>query len=111
MARSQPDLQNQYNTYKSNLQSLATKIGDLETDSDEHALVLTTLTALPPTRRAYRMIGGVLVESSVATVVPALETNRDGIRAVMETLVKQYKTLEDEFVKFQKDNKIKVVRQ
>jgi prefoldin subunit 2 len=110
MAR-QVDLQAQYNAYKNQLQQIAAKIGDLETEVDEHSLVISSISELPPQRKAFRMIGGVLVEKTVGEVIPALKTNQEGIKGVMESLVRQYKNTEEEFGKFQKDNKIKVVRQ
>lgn len=36
------------------------------------------------------MINGVLVERTVKDVVPALKTNSEGLRKVLEDLVKQY---------------------
>ncbi|WBW72662.1 prefoldin subunit Pfd2 [Schizosaccharomyces osmophilus] len=104
-------LQNQYNVYKSQLQQIAQKIVDLETDADEHKLVNETLKPLNKDRRCFRMIHGVLVEQTVETVMPALHTNQEGIRKAMDALLEQYKELETEFTKFQKDNKIQVVRQ
>jgi hypothetical protein len=70
------------------------------------------------------MIGGVLVERNVKEVLPALETNLTGVsdktggrsldlalikcslkqlRAVMESLAKQYKTKDEEVQKLQAD--------
>lgn len=107
---SQNDLQQQYNNYKATLQNLAAKIGDLETESDEHKLVIESLADLPRERKCFRMVGGVLTERTVGDVVPLLNTNLDGLKTVMETLLNNYKETEEKFVKFQKDNKIKVVR-
>lgn len=42
------------------------------------------------------MINGVLVERTVKDVKPALQTNSDGLKKVLEELVKQYKGLQDE---------------
>lgn len=95
-----PELQIQYQSYKNNLQQLAQKIGDVEQEAEEHKLVLETLTPLPQDRKCFRMINGVLVERKVKDVVPALKTNSDGLRKVLEDLLKQYKTLEVEMEKW-----------
>lgn len=67
---------------QSDLQNLSQKIGELESEADEHGLVLTTLEealAKDPSRKCFRLIGGVLVERTVKDVVPALQTNREGV--------------------------------
>lgn len=54
------------------LRILAEKISSLEMDSDEHRLVLAALSPLPESRRCFRKIGGILIESDVKNTLPAL---------------------------------------
>ena len=42
------------------------------------------------------MINGVLVERTVKDVTPALQTNSEGLKKVLEELVKQYKRQQEE---------------
>ena len=46
------------------------------------------------------MINGVLVERTVQDVIPALKTNSEGLRKVLEDLVKQYNTKQTEMEKW-----------
>ena len=46
------------------------------------------------------MINGVLVERTVKEVVPALQTNADGLKRVLEELLKQYKKQQEEMDKW-----------
>lgn len=63
-------------------------------------LVLETLEPLSGDRKCFRLINGVLVERTVKDVVPALKTNQDGLRKVLDDLVKQYKTKQDDLEKW-----------
>jgi len=62
--------------------------------------VLETLEPLPGDRKCFRMINGVLVERTVKDVVPALKTNSDGLKKVLDDLLKQYKDKQDEMEKW-----------
>lgn len=46
------------------------------------------------------MINGVLVERTVKDVIPALKTNAEGLKKVLDDLVKQYKSKQDELEKW-----------
>lgn len=59
-------------------------------------LVLDNLTALPPERKCFRMINGVLVERTVKEVLPALRTNSEGLKKVLDELLRQYKRQQEE---------------
>ncbi|KAB2568611.1 putative prefoldin subunit 2 [Lasiodiplodia hormozganensis] len=109
--KKQQELQIQYSNYKNILQQLAQKIGDVEQETEEHKLVLETLEPLPEDRKCFRMINGVLVERTVKDVVPALKTNSEGLKKVLEDLLKQYKAKQEEMDKWKKKNNIQVVQQ
>ena len=64
-----------------------------------HRLVEETLEPLDPDRRAFRLVGGVLVERTVKEVLPSVKQNRDNLEQVIATMdqrltVKQKETAE-----------------
>ncbi|OIW35239.1 Prefoldin beta-like protein [Coniochaeta ligniaria NRRL 30616] len=109
-SKRQQDLQVQYSNYKNTLQQIAQKIGDVEQEAEEHKLVLETLDPLPEDRKCFRMINGVLVERTVKDVIPALKTNADGLKKVLDDLVKSYKLKQDELETWKKKNNVQVVQ-
>lgn len=107
---SEQEVQQTYSRFQSELQNLASKVGELEQEAEEHVLVLSTLNealAEEPDRKCFRLIGGVLVERTVKDVVPALQTNREGIRKVIASLTEQYKAKEGELEKFKGEYNIR----
>lgn len=68
--------------------------------TSQHRLVLETLKPLPIDRKCFRMINGVLVERTVKDVRPALETNSEGLKKVLDDLVKQYKRQQEDMEKW-----------
>ncbi|KAI9574782.1 Prefoldin beta-like protein [Boletus coccyginus] len=109
---SDQEIQQTYSRFQNDLQTLAGKIGELEQEAEEHTLVLSTLDEAleeEPNRKCFRLIGGVLVERTVKDVVPALQTNRDGIKKVITTLTEQIKSKEQEFENFKREHNIRVI--
>ncbi|KAG2757507.1 hypothetical protein CY34DRAFT_800192 [Suillus luteus UH-Slu-Lm8-n1] len=103
---SDQEIQQTYSRLQNELQSLAGKIGELEQEAEEHGLVLSTLNEalqVEPGRKCFRLIGGVLVERTVKDVVPALQTNREGIKKVIANLTEQYTAKERDFETFKRD--------
>lgn len=49
-------------------------------------MVVDTLEPLEATRRAYRLVGGVLVERTVGEVLPTVKANQEGIKQLLEQL-------------------------
>lgn len=54
---------------------LINKISELEQEAKEHQLVLEAFKAVEPSRKCFRMIGGILVERTVEDIKPSLEEN------------------------------------
>ncbi|ETW84134.1 hypothetical protein HETIRDRAFT_48328 [Heterobasidion irregulare TC 32-1] len=109
---SDQEVQQTYSRVQNELQGIAAKIGELEQEAEEHVLVLSTLNEAlseEPDRKCFRLIGGVLVERTVKDVVPALQTNRDGIRKVIASLAEQYKSKEEDFDRFKQEYNIRPV--
>lgn len=52
-------------------------------------IVVETLRGVEPERRCFRMVGGVLVERSVALVLPELEANRERLPKALAALNEQ----------------------
>lgn len=63
-------------------------------------LVLETLTPLSGNRKCFRLVNGVLMERTVSDVLPVLQTNADGLKKVLEDLVQQYQSRQDEMEKW-----------
>eukprot|EP00529_Nitzschia_sp_RCC80_P035176 CAMPEP_0113459774 /NCGR_PEP_ID=MMETSP0014_2-20120614/10636_1 /TAXON_ID=2857 /ORGANISM="Nitzschia sp." /LENGTH=118 /DNA_ID=CAMNT_0000351389 /DNA_START=35 /DNA_END=391 /DNA_ORIENTATION=+ /assembly_acc=CAM_ASM_000159 len=62
------------------------KIAELEVDRNEHILVEETLQGIEPSRRAYRLVGDVLVERNVEEVLPSVSQHKDNLNATIEAL-------------------------
>lgn len=75
-----------YREMTQEIDQLMSKINELETDRNEHKLVEETLEPLDPNRRAYRLVGGVLVERTVKEVLPSVKTNRENLDTLVKNL-------------------------
>mmetsp|Transcript_52056 Transcript_52056/g.156207 ORF Transcript_52056/g.156207 Transcript_52056/m.156207 type:complete len:134 (-) Transcript_52056:134-535(-) len=75
-----------YRELQSECTQLVRKVAELEVDRNEHVLVEKTLAPLDSSRRAFRLVGGVLVERTVGEVLPSVETNRKNLDELIGTL-------------------------
>ncbi|CAD6256694.1 unnamed protein product [Miscanthus lutarioriparius] len=71
---------NTYANMRSEMNQFYTKITELEMEVSEHSLVIGAIEPLDPSRRCYRMIGGVLVERTIKEVLPAVKRNKEGLK-------------------------------
>ena len=75
--------QQQYQQIMAECQQLMGKIAELEIDRNEHQLVEETLQPLDPSRRAYRLVGEVLVERTVQEVLPSVSSNKENVSILL----------------------------
>ncbi len=89
----------QYREILQECDQLARKIAELEVDRNEHILVEETLKPLEGSRRAYRLVGDVLVERSVKEVLPSVTSNKENVSMHYHSFGrKQWKMISLDFV-------------
>lgn len=89
--------------------SMASKAAELEMEINEHSLVIETLKDVDPSRKCFRLVGGVLVERTVKEVLPALESNKEQISKIVETLNTQMQTKGRELTEYRERYNIRLV--
>uniref|UniRef100_A0A8B9PVY2 Prefoldin subunit 2 n=1 Tax=Apteryx owenii TaxID=8824 RepID=A0A8B9PVY2_APTOW len=98
-----------FNRLRQEQRGLASKAAELELELNEHSLVIETLREVDPTRKCYRMVGGILVERTVKEVLPALENNKEQISKIIETLNQQLQTKGRELNDFREKHNIRLM--
>ncbi|OEH75356.1 prefoldin subunit 2 [Cyclospora cayetanensis] len=83
------ELRQQLQRLEKERMALTNTIAELQQDSSDHQLVLDAFKDLEPSRRCYRLVGGVLVERSVGEVQPALEQHKAKVAEALKTLEAQ----------------------
>ncbi|XP_024229244.1 prefoldin subunit 2 [Oncorhynchus tshawytscha] len=89
--------------------SMASKAAELEMEINEHSLVIETLKDVDPTRKCFRLVGGVLVERTVKEVLPALESNKEQISKIVESLNTQMQSKGRELTEYREKYNIRLV--
>ena len=98
---------NMYGNMRTEMNQLYTKITELEMEVSEHSLVIGAIEPLDPTRRCYRMIGGVLVERTIKEVLPAVHRNKEGLEEVIACMKETLEKTKQENTKFELKYKIR----
>ncbi|XVE75256.1 hypothetical protein DITRI_Ditri12bG0080800 [Diplodiscus trichospermus] len=99
---------NMYGAMRSELNQIYSKITELEMEVSEHSLVINAIQPLDPSRRCYRMIGGVLVERTIKEVIPAVQRNREGLEEVIARLNEALEKKKKEIADFEAKYKIRI---
>jgi len=106
--RSEQEVLARFNERRQQVASLAQRLGDLEAEAAEHALVERALAPMEPGRRCYRMVGDVLVERTVGEVLPAVRRNREGLEGVVAALTRQLDERQTDLSAYQRRYNIRV---
>ncbi|CAG2113053.1 unnamed protein product [Medioppia subpectinata] len=97
-----------FNELRAEQRQVANKVAELEADLSEHKLVLEALAETNGDRKCFRMIGGVLVERTVAEVSPSLQKNKEMISQMIETLKQQIVTKGQQITEYMDKNQIQI---
>merc|ERR1711998_642818 len=87
---------------------LAQKIAEMNVEKNEHSMVVGTLEPLDPARKAWRLVGGVLVERTCGEVLPAVNEALAKITEVVESLTKDYDKKDEEIKEFMEKYNIRL---
>lgn len=101
---------NRWSVLRTELNQLYSKMTELEMELSEHSLVIGAIQPLDPTRKCYRMIGGVLVERTIAEVLPAVQRNKEGLQEVITRLTEALQKKKKEIADYEAKYKIKIRR-
>ncbi|PRQ38631.1 putative prefoldin [Rosa chinensis] len=99
---------NKFAAMRSELNQIYSKITELEMDVSEHSLVINAIQPLDPSRRCFRMIGGVLVERTIKEVLPAVQRNKEGIEEVITRLNEALERKKKDISDFEAKYKIRI---
>ncbi|XP_021773911.1 probable prefoldin subunit 2 [Chenopodium quinoa] len=99
---------NLYASMRSELNQIYSKITELEMEVSEHSLVMNAIQPLDPSRKCYRMIGGVLVERTIKEVLPAVQRNKEGIEEVIGRLNEALERKKKDIAEFEAKYKIRI---
>ncbi|XP_042021724.1 probable prefoldin subunit 2 [Salvia splendens] len=117
MARAEGDIKepmneqaiaNVYASMRNEINQIYSKITELEMEVSEHSLVVNAIKPLDPSRRCYRMIGGVLVERTIREVLPAVQRNKEGLEEVIARLNEASEKKKKDLAEFESKYKIRI---
>ena len=92
---SEQDVIRIFKNFKRDAQMIISKISELEYEVGEHELVMTNVSSLAPERTAYRLVGGVLVKTTIGDATPKVQTNMANIRATIDQLKQALETVNE----------------
>ncbi|KAL3828785.1 hypothetical protein ACJIZ3_017587 [Penstemon smallii] len=99
---------NMYGAMRADINQIYSKITELEMEVSEHSLVMNAIEPLDPSRRCYRMIGGVLVERTAKEAFPAVQRNKEGLEEVIARFNEALEKKKKDVMEFEAKYKIRI---
>lgn len=90
------------------LQAVQEKLFEIHAQAQEHEVVISALEPLDRDRKAFRLMGGVLVERTVGQVLPVLQTNAENLKKAVESHTQLLERKRKELAVFQTKYKVQV---
>lgn len=84
--KSEQEVIEHYNRIRQEQSNFMTRIAQTEAERHEHNLVVETLEPLEPTRKCHNLVGGVLVERTVAEVLPMIKQSLGNLDLLLKNL-------------------------
>ncbi|KAF7989671.1 hypothetical protein HCN44_008345 [Aphidius gifuensis] len=106
--KSNEDILAGFQSMRNDQRTMASKLTEMETELNEHKVVIDTLKNVDPKRKCYRMVGGILCEQVVDEVLPSLLLNRDQLIKVIATLQDQLEKKGVEINDYKEKNNIRI---
>jgi len=88
--------------------NIITKLSEIDMERKEHELVIEALKEVDASRKCFRMIGGVLVERTVGTVLPALVSNHEQLIKISDSLTQQLEAKGKDLQEYREKHNIRV---
>jgi len=79
------DVIGRYKAMRNDIKKLTAKVDELEAEFNEHQLVISAISSMELSRKAFRLVGGVLIQQTVGEVLPAVTSHQAMVRSLPHT--------------------------
>ncbi|XP_046485296.1 prefoldin subunit 2-like [Neodiprion pinetum] len=97
-----------FQTLRNEQRVMANKLSEMEIEMNEHKIVIDTLKNVDPSRKCYRMIGGILCERTVLEITPTLISNKEQLAKVIDALNEQLAKKGHEINEYKEKHNIRI---
>ena len=95
-----------YSYLRQELKEISSKLIQLEIDLQQHERVLETIEPLENGRKCFRLVGEVLVQSTIGESKPSLSAQKENLKELVNSFRSKKALKEKEIMDFEKDNHI-----